>query len=94
MRVPNQEDWPLSLRTVAGPKAAPRTRFHDTDSAEGITTFFLPVPCGAGVLPLFESGVPNHKCSRRFPLTLRLLPNRPQPFRSQAQLQTLLKSGS
>jgi hypothetical protein len=28
------------------------------------------------------------------PITIRLLPNRPQPLGSQAQLQTLLKSGS
>jgi len=72
MRLPNPEDWPLSLRTVAGPYAAPRTPLLETDSAEGITPVSRPVPCGADVLPLFiYPGVPNHKGSRRFPLTSR-----------------------
>ena len=44
--------------------------------------------------PLPKSGVPYHKCSRRCLITLRLLPNRPQPHGFEAQLQTLLKSGS
>jgi len=47
------EDWPLSLRSVAGLLAAYRTPFHDTNAAEGITTVSRPVPGGADVFPLF-----------------------------------------
>ena len=61
MRLPNPEDWPLSQRSVAGPEAAPRTPFLEIQSEEGITIVFLPVPCGADVLPLsyFRRSVPH-----------------------------------
>ena len=76
----NPEDWPLSLRSVAGPNAASHAPLDDTNAEVGIPTVSRPVPCGADVLPLFLfSGEPYHSWSRRFPLTSRLLPNRPNP---------------
>ena len=49
----NPEDWPLSMRSVAGLNAACRAPLDETDSEEGITSVPHPVPCGADVLPLF-----------------------------------------
>ena len=68
----NPEDWPLSRPSVAGPNAASQAPLDDTNAEVGITTVSRPVPCGADVFPLFlNTGEPNHKGSRRFPLTFR-----------------------
>ena len=73
----NPEDWPLSRPSVAGPNAASQAPLDDTNAEVGITTVSRPVPCGADVFPLFlNTGEPNHKGSRRFPLTSQRLPAR------------------
>ena len=76
------EDWPLSMRSVAGPNAACRAPLDDTNAEVRITTVSRPVPCGAVLLSLLlYSGETYYAWSRRFPLTLRRIPNRPQSTR-------------
>jgi hypothetical protein len=64
----NPEDWPLSLRSVAGPQAAPRSRTEIPRPGSGITPFetrHRAAPESPSSIP----GEPYHSWSRRCPLT-------------------------
>jgi hypothetical protein len=64
----NPEDWPLSLRSVAGPYAAPRTRTENPIPGTGVTPFETRYRA-APESPVSFPGEPYHSWSRRFPLT-------------------------